>query len=424
MSVLFAWHHCSAKTLPLSPATAVPLGCVVAGLTGVFRSLINIALKCDEAKPSCQYCTSRSVQCTYSAPKPSTPTFTTTTPDESDKGAPSSELSTPASTSAPHSTIHIYPTVGDSQWNLCDLELLHFYTASTSLTFSNVPERRLVWQFVLPQIAFSYNFLLLELLALAALHLSHVAPERSESLRAAASTYHGKALPMFRAAIESINSLNCHACSAFGIIVTVYEWASSEQIDTLFFADTESPSAASTIEWAQLLRGSSKIITHFYEETTAGPLGPLLRWDNATEHEALANPTTKFSALDELCNSTSLSVSAAEADALKEALQWLKTIYSMMIITPPEMKDPASFALSWPSRVPDYYLLMVNQRQPTALVLLAHFCLLLNQIEDSWWISGKSRKLLQEVHRTLGPEWESSISWPLQDLVLCEFRNK
>src|SRR6185437_14200064 len=126
------------------------------------------------------------------------------------------------------------------------------------------------------------------------------------------------------------------------------------------------------------------------------------------------------SALEKLWDSTSQCVSAAEADSLKEALRWLKTIYGMMMITPPETNDPASAALSWPVRVPEDYLLMVNQRQPIALVLLAHFCLLLNQIEDFWWIRGMSRRLLQEIHQTLGAEWESWIGWPLQDLVLYE----
>ncbi len=34
-----------------------------------------------------------------------------------------------------------------------------------------------------------------------------------------------------------------------------------------------------------------------------------------------------------------------------------------------------------------------------------------------------SRHLLQAVHKVLGKEWENWITWPLQDLVLSEFKN-
>ncbi|CZR50172.1 uncharacterized protein PAC_00044 [Phialocephala subalpina] len=296
---------------------------------------------------------------------------------------------------------------------------------STSQTFSSVPDRRYVWERVVPQIAFSHGFLLHGLLALTALHLSQISPERKDSLWASASTHHATALPMFRSAVKSINSLNCHACSAFGTLVTVYEWASIGHASNLFFANTEHPIEASTIEWVQLLRGSAKIVYYHYEEIMKGPLEPVLRWDNTAELEAEANPaeSAKFSALEQLWDSTRVPTTAAEVDSLKEALRWLRIIYTMMS-TPNSNCDPASTALSWPVRVPEHFLSMVNERQPAALILLSHFCLLLNKVEDFWWIRGMSRRLLQEITQTLGEEWETWIGWPLQDLVLSEFRNQ
>ncbi|KAG4411843.1 hypothetical protein IFR04_015027 [Cadophora malorum] len=228
---------------------------------------------------------------------------------------------------------------------------------------------------------------------------------------------------MFRSAVESINSLNCHACSAFGILVAVYEWASTEHTSNLFFANTEHSTENSTIEWVQLLRGSARIVSCCYEEIAKGPLGPVLRLDNTAELEAEANPaeSVKFSALEQLWVSTRV-LATAEVNSLKEALKWLKIIYTIM--TASSHTDSASAALSWLVRVPEHYLSMVNDRQPAALILLSHFCLLLNKVEDFWWIRGMSRRLLQEIHQTLGAEWETWLAWPLQDLVLCEFNIK
>ncbi|KAH6672083.1 hypothetical protein B0J14DRAFT_86181 [Halenospora varia] len=379
-------------------------------------------IKCDELKPSCQYCVDRSIQCTYASAKSVSPNRRSRTPNG--LMTPSAAASTPSSLMLSPAVLSHHITAG-RQWNLCDLELLHFYTASTSLTFSNAPERRHVWQYVVPKIAFSHEFLLHGLLALSALHLSRISPERKDSLRANASAHHATALPMFRAALESIDSLNCHACSAFGTIIAVYEWASSEHTRGLFFANGKSPSEADTVEWVQLLRGSGGIVRCYYEEIIKGPLEPILHWDNAAEHEAESNPTeaAKFLALEQLWNATGVSVSAVEVDSLNEALRWLKIIYTI-IATPHNNQDPASAALSWPVRVPSLFFLMVNNRQPAALILLSHFCLLLNKVEDFWWVRGMSRRVLQEINEALGEEWETWIGWPLQDLVLSEFRNQ
>ncbi|PVH79100.1 hypothetical protein DL98DRAFT_516313 [Cadophora sp. DSE1049] len=302
---------------------------------------------------------------------------------------------------------------------------MHFYAVWTSQSFSNVPAGRHVWQSVVPQIAFSHDFLLHGLLALAALHLSHVSPERKDDLLAIASTHHAVALPIFRDAVQGLSSQNHHACAAFGTLLTVYEWAATKHTSNLFFATMPHPAEASTIEWVQLLRGSGRIISCYYEELGRGPLAPIVRWNHADELKAETHPAepVRFAALEKLWELDRLSVTTAEAEALKEALRWLRIIYTFMT-TPNDNIDAAAAALSWPVRVPELYLMMARERQPAALVLLSHFCLLLNRVEDFWWIHGVSRRLLQEIHQTIGSEWEPWIAWPLQDLVLCEFQQQ
>lgn len=283
-----------------------------------------------------------------------------------------------------------------------------------------------MWQHVVPQMAFSHgaSYLLHGLLAISALHLSRLAPERKDSLITSASTHHAVALPMFRSALSSISSQNCHACCAFAALLTVYKWASVDDTGVLFFADTTDQNEVHTAEWIQLLRGAGNIIRFYYQEITAGPLKPIGQWDDASGISAEANPedSARFTTLEQLWDSAPVLFSAVDIDTLREALRWLKINYTM-ISRPNDMADAASAALSWPVQVPDHFLQMVNRRQPEALILLAHYCLLLNKVEDFWWIRGMSRRLLQKIHHMLGKQWESWLFWPLQDLVLCEFRN-
>jgi hypothetical protein len=67
---------------------------------------------------------------------------------------------------------------------------------------------------------------------------------------------------------------------------------------------------------------------------------------------------------------------------------------------------------------------LIAARRPEALILLAHYCLLLNKVDNVWWLRGISRHLLKSIHATIGEEWEGWIAWPLQELVLTEFRGE
>jgi hypothetical protein len=67
---------------------------------------------------------------------------------------------------------------------------------------------------------------------------------------------------------------------------------------------------------------------------------------------------------------------------------------------------------------------MVKELKPEALIVLAHYSLLLNKADHAWYMQGMSRRLLQTIHSKIGKEWESWIAWLLQHLVLTEFKDR
>jgi hypothetical protein len=110
----------------------------------------------------------------------------------------------------------------DWKCNVQDLELLHFYTTVTSLSFSNIPERQGIWQFVVPQLAFSFDFMLHGILTFAAIHLSNVQPERKTQLRDTSTMHYGIASASFRRAVSNLTRENSEACFAFASFVAIY----------------------------------------------------------------------------------------------------------------------------------------------------------------------------------------------------------
>jgi hypothetical protein len=320
------------------------------------------------------------------------------------------------------------PSRGVRPWepNVKDLELLHFWSTHTCFTLSEKPDKHRLWQYIVPQLAFKHDFLLHGILALAALHLSRTQPERKDALCSDASSHYDIALASFRRAMTNVNPENGDACFAFSAFIVMYAWASAEGTGDLFFVDSSNETGVdSTVEWVRLLRGMMALISINFDWMRQGPMGTLIHlWDDDDVPDAI-NPeeTAKFAALETLwTNSPTTRFNDIEVGALKQTLDVLKETYIMMC-SPNVNQDPPASVFSWPILVPEEYIQMVLNSQPEALILLAHYCLLLNKINHYWWMRGMSRHLLQSIHQTIGQEWESWIAWPLQDLVLSEFRN-
>lgn len=131
-------------------------------------------------------------------------------------------------------------------------------------------------QVAVPQLAFSSGFLLDGLLAISALHLSSLSPNRKEMLRAYARQRQDAALSLFTVALSHIDSQNCHAYVAYSGLLGLFRWASSDGSLQLFFADPKQDVQDDAVQWVQLLCGAGEVVKHYYDELVRGPMAPLL----------------------------------------------------------------------------------------------------------------------------------------------------
>jgi hypothetical protein len=313
-----------------------------------------------------------------------------------------------------------------SSLEIKNLELLHFYTTTTSLTLSNRPDLQRIWQQVVPQIAFTHDFLLHGILALSALHLAHSQPERKTLLYTEASFHHDVGVKGFRIAMSNIAPENCDACLAFSTIVAAYAWASSDRAGDLFFSDTPASEERSNIEWASLLRGVLTLLDVAEEWMSSSLLKMILHPPPMTSTPAeVMDPQLgiKLSALSRLWELSPEAFSIDELEALNTTLALLlEECELVMSFYDDQLIDIVSIVYGWPIKVPAVFLAMVQEFRPEALIVLAHYSLLLNKAESVWLMQGMSRRLLQTIHKKIGKEWESWIAWPLQELVLAEFK--
>jgi hypothetical protein len=309
-----------------------------------------------------------------------------------------------------------------------NLELLHFYTTTTSLTLSTRPELQQIWQKVVPQIAFTHHFLLHGILAFSALHLARLEPERKAVLYAEASTHHEIGLRMFQVAMTNITPENCDACFAFSSIIAAHAWASSDQTGDVFFPDLSASSERINVEWVSLLRGVHTLLIAAGEWMASGPMRLMLQpryMDPDQVRAADPEVSANLTALSQLWQSSPGNEDVADAEVLDNTLALLHEAYGQVASssTDPEI-DVVTVVYGWPIKVPEVFFTMVKEQKPEALIVLAHYSLLLNKVNQFWYIKGMSRRLLKTIHGKLGKEWETWIAWPLQHLILTEFEDQ
>lgn len=276
--------------------------------------------------------------------------------------------------------------------------------------------------------AFTHHFLLHGILAFSALHLAHSQPERKTELYAEASTHHTIGLRMFQVAISNITPQNCDACFAFSSIIAAYAWASSNQRGDLFFSDTLVPTEKSSVEWVSLVRGVYTLLEAAGEWMTSGSMTLILQprqVDPKLARAANSEVGAKLTALSQLWESSPERFDTNEVDVLNETLDLLHEACGLVALSSTDREiDIILVVYGWPIKVPEAFFTLVKKQKPEALILLAHYSLLLNKVDQLWYMKGMSRRLLQTIHSRIGKEWVSWMTWPLQDLVLTEFKHR
>ena len=70
-------------------------------------------------------------------------------------------------------------------------------------------------------------------------------------------------------------------------------------------------------------------------------------------------------------------------------------------------------ALIWAVLCPAPFQTLLHQRCPQALVILAHYAVLLHYTRDIWQVNHTGTTLLRLVVNFLGPEYKDQLEWPL-----------
>jgi hypothetical protein len=97
-------------------------------------------------------------------------------------------------------------------------------------------------------------------------------------------------------------------------------------------------------------------------------------------------------------------------DVYVRSYAWLLSSFVMAETRPSDWSISLRFAMN----VPESLIGRIRSREPLALVILAHYCVLLHRAPVRWWAVGWGSKVLEAVcHCLTGKErvWRERIAW-------------
>lgn len=274
-----------------------------------------------------------------------------------------------------------------------------------------------MWQVLVPQLAIQHPFLMRGIFAISALHLAHLRPDKSEKYLMAAADHENVALPAYRSLLSEIDKDNCHAGFAFSSLILAYSLGSPQSSGDLFF--DEPHLSGTTPQWLHLVRGTYHLLDSTWNWLDEGPMTQLLYGSTIK----LSSPLQKTDSenLDLLLSLFESAkkdrlVTQAQSQIYLEAFNELKYSFEFSYSLAPSMYCRKLSFLRWAVRVSDEFVELLSRREPAALVLLAHVCVLLKREEPCWFMDGHAERLIATIKQSFDEKWLAWIQWPLDQI--------
>ncbi|GIZ44587.1 hypothetical protein CKM354_000778100 [Cercospora kikuchii] len=359
-------------------------------------------IKCDETRPRCLACERYDHECVYKEQvEVVSATASPSTPAESPAGTLDNDSITLSAN---------------------DLYLLHHWTRVGSRSIDASPKLHDLWQDLFPRIGFKHHFVLHAILALSALHLADQEPAaRSSRYWHDAVYHHVEALGDFHKTIHRIPELSVEVCEALFacatinvVIVLCLNFRFGKESDD----DAEQRVLGAT--WIPMVRGVQVLLAPTYDRVRLGHLAPLLHNANWDDLDPQRDPCPEDEHLRRL---GSVWADDDDRELYDQTLYNLRKSYAHTMRRGSTHEGIADWSehkssagpLLWVYATSETFFSRLNERKDAALLLFAHFGVLLYQldIQGHWWVRGGGQEIVAVVDNLLSKSpCAAWMEWP------------
>ncbi|KAL4907400.1 hypothetical protein BDW74DRAFT_123902 [Aspergillus multicolor] len=367
-------------------------------------------IKCGKEHPQCSACLNRNQGCEY-LPRASSLPWPKIKSRSSTPSLPRSVKTSPSAVDPAFIVQYqdlMEPSISappDKELNIEDLELMMQWCTTTYRSVSRNSTVESIWQAVVPREAMRHPFLMHGILALSALHLAVTSDDDLKEQYIRTSKAHQKQAILGLTKISGKLKQH-HSSAAFTLsnIMMIFSFALPEirgqtldqhPVDELYevFIST---------------RKSRDILSDITDWVGNGELKPLLQYDKAQPKM----PDTSRLAI--------MSLNHLNTNLARQNPHHDKDLYDATIKHLSCALDKVSrggetmiVAFQWIFQVPEKYIELYRQREPFALVILAHYAVILHFLRRHWWMGEWGLRLIQEIGQHLDANWRNSITWVL-----------
>ncbi|RDW70713.1 uncharacterized protein DSM5745_08224 [Aspergillus mulundensis] len=293
----------------------------------------------------------------------------------------------------------------DKELNIEDLELMMQWCTTTYRSVSRNSSVESIWQAVVPREAMRHPFLMHGILALSALHLAVTCDgDLKEQYIRTSKAHQKQAILGLTKITGKLKQHHSSAVFTLSNIMMIFSFALPEirgqtlgqnPVDELYgvFVST---------------RKSRGILSDITDWVGNGELKPLLQYDKAQPKM----PDTSRLAI--------MSLNQLNVNLARQSPHHDKDLYDATIKHLSCSLDKVSrggetmiVAFQWIFQVPEKYIELYQQREPFALVILAHYAVILHFLRRHWWMGEWGLRLIQEIGQHLDANWRNSITWVL-----------
>ncbi|KAL3469140.1 hypothetical protein BJX99DRAFT_242010 [Aspergillus californicus] len=360
-------------------------------------------VKCDEKRPICSNCIAAERVCEFSSIRfchvsPGTP-VSAPSPIESSTAS----VATPLATTPPVAS----PTASeDLPVNMLHVELFHNLFTATHSTF--YPFGPTTWLPELISTAISTPYLVNEMLAFSALHLSTTRPNQRDFYQYHAAQLQTHALAIFQESNPQVTHETCVPLVLFSTTLGIHMLC-----DTLIYRENNFDTFLTRfVHYLRLHHGVRTIIAQSWIMLNNSLLKDAFAVGSALYHaDGRMGPTCEK--LRDLVTAANLGPELTEV--YQQAVQSLQSCIN--VTNANNVHHPAINGLiSWPVLIQLEFSDHLEMRRPEAMVILAHYAVLLHRYRDSWLLGNSGAFIIEEVTRCLGKEWEEWLQWPIEAL--------
>ena len=259
--------------------------------------------------------------------------------------------------------------------------------------------------------AFAHPYLLHQILAVAALH--RYTETRSRSDFANTAMHHrAQALEGVQAALADTSTDSSVSLFAFAGLTAIYAFGELA-ISVDHGGVSTDDIVGRLIACVQLSRGISTIVDarrNAIHESWAREMITLNAFDDLALLRSSGLKLGYTNALRELVHThtSDSNDAAAYIYAAELCLEYIQ----LLLYQRDEADQVYHLIMTWPSEVPPRYLELLGHREPIALVVLAHFAVLMHMRPRLWWLAQWPGPLLEQISHAIDAEWERWLEWP------------